>query len=158
MQIETMRAELDALTALERQHKKLTFTPIVDDDYPEVRRDYELAVMDLISAFKANGRIVEVPTSPFPTKGDIHFLPESKTFGYGLVKFGTDGVRVYHTLASNPSSVSVCEDEFFIRYDISYYEEVLKEIDKHFGTSFLPKFRKRKEEFSDGRLVHNTQG
>lgn len=54
--IETQRAEFDAVAELCKQYRRITLTPIVDDDYPEVRHDYENAMRSLLRAIKANGR------------------------------------------------------------------------------------------------------
>lgn len=48
--------EFDAVVELAKQMRRIELTPIVDDDYPEVRHCYESAVRSLIAAFKANGR------------------------------------------------------------------------------------------------------
>lgn len=49
-------AEFDAMQALAEQWRRLTLTPIVDDDYPEVRHDYERALGLFLLACKGNGR------------------------------------------------------------------------------------------------------
>ena len=54
MQLQT--AEFDAVARLAEQYRRLTLTPVVDDDYPSVRHDYEGAVRAVIAAFAANGR------------------------------------------------------------------------------------------------------
>ena len=50
------RAEFDAATKMMEQLRRLNHTMIVDDDYPEVRYEYERALADFISAMKTNGR------------------------------------------------------------------------------------------------------
>jgi len=55
--MELQKAEFDAVAELAKQYRRITMTPIVDDDYPEVRHGYEGAVRGVIEAFKANGRI-----------------------------------------------------------------------------------------------------
>lgn len=55
--IETQRAEFNAVSVLSEQYRRITMTPVVDDDYPEVRYDYERAVCQLIEALKRNKRI-----------------------------------------------------------------------------------------------------
>jgi len=47
-------AEFDTLTKLAEQWRRLQMTPIVDDDYPEVRTDYEGALADFLVALGAN--------------------------------------------------------------------------------------------------------
>jgi hypothetical protein len=56
MSLETQRAEFDAMEELAKQHRRLTMTPIVDDDYPEVRHDWESALAVFINKMKENGR------------------------------------------------------------------------------------------------------
>lgn len=55
--IELQKREFDAVAELARHYDAITRTPIVDDDYPEVRHRYEGAVRDLIAAFRSNGRL-----------------------------------------------------------------------------------------------------
>jgi hypothetical protein len=55
--IKLQTAEFDAVAELAEQYRRITLTPIVDDDYPEVRYDYERAVRSAIAAFKANSRL-----------------------------------------------------------------------------------------------------
>lgn len=52
----TQRAEFDAVEELVKQDRRLRMTPIVDDDYPSVRHDWESALAEVISAMKKNGR------------------------------------------------------------------------------------------------------
>lgn len=54
--IKTQNAEFDAVGRLGNAYRNLTMTPIVDDDYPEVRHRYESALRGLTDAMKANGR------------------------------------------------------------------------------------------------------
>lgn len=49
--------EFDAVAKLSEEYRRITFTPVVDDDYPEVRSDYEMALSQLIVALRANGRL-----------------------------------------------------------------------------------------------------
>lgn len=46
--------EFDALTHLVEQWRKLRMTPVVDDDYPEMRHYYESALRTFRDALKAN--------------------------------------------------------------------------------------------------------
>jgi len=55
--MQTQKNEFDKVAELAKQYRRIEFTPIVDDDYPEVRRDYERAVRDVIDAFRENERI-----------------------------------------------------------------------------------------------------
>lgn len=55
--ITKQRAEFDAVAELAKQYRRITMTPVVDDDYPAVRFDYERAVRSCIDAFKQNGRL-----------------------------------------------------------------------------------------------------
>lgn len=50
------REEFDAASELTKQYRRVSMTPIVDDDYPEVRHDYESALSVFIAKMKANGR------------------------------------------------------------------------------------------------------
>jgi NTP pyrophosphatase (non-canonical NTP hydrolase) len=50
--------EFDAMDALAKEWRRVQMTPIVDDDYPEVRHAYEGAVRTFLTACKANGRQV----------------------------------------------------------------------------------------------------
>lgn len=54
--LETQGKEFEVAADYVRQFHRLTATPIVDDDYPEVRHDYESALAALIDAMKMNGR------------------------------------------------------------------------------------------------------
>lgn len=50
------RAEFDAFDELKKRYDALSYTMIVDDDYPEVRHKYEGALANFLAAMKANGR------------------------------------------------------------------------------------------------------
>ncbi len=54
--IEKQNNEFDAVRELAYQYARLIKVPVVDDEYPEYRFDYEDAVRNIIAAFKANGR------------------------------------------------------------------------------------------------------
>ena len=54
--MEAQRVEFDAMASLAEQYRRLTHTPIVDDDYPEVRYQYESALLEFIKSMKQNGR------------------------------------------------------------------------------------------------------
>jgi hypothetical protein len=49
--------EFDAVAELAKQYRRIEMTPVVDDDYPEVRHGYEGAIQRLITALRNNGRI-----------------------------------------------------------------------------------------------------
>ncbi len=49
--------EFAAVAQVAEQYRRITLTAVVDDDYPEVRRDYESAVRSLLDAFRENGRL-----------------------------------------------------------------------------------------------------
>lgn len=55
--IQSQNDEFEAVAKLALQYERLTKTPVVDDDYPEVRHAYEGAIRAVIAALKANGRI-----------------------------------------------------------------------------------------------------
>jgi hypothetical protein len=48
--------EFDAVRDLAKEYKVITQTAVVDDDYPEVRFRYEVALQRLLTACKANRR------------------------------------------------------------------------------------------------------
>lgn len=50
------KEEFDACVELTKQFRRLEITPIVDDDYPEVRHCYEGALRAFLRACVANGR------------------------------------------------------------------------------------------------------
>lgn len=54
--IALQNAEFDAVKELAEQWRRITLTPVVDDDYPEVRHCYEGAIVRVLRAAKANGR------------------------------------------------------------------------------------------------------
>jgi hypothetical protein len=49
-------AEFAAVDELLKWYHRLTLTPVVDDDYPEIRHYYESALKHLLAAAKANNR------------------------------------------------------------------------------------------------------
>ncbi len=53
---ETQRKEFDAADNFSKNLKRLFQTPIVDDDYPEVRHEFESSLANLVRAMKDNGR------------------------------------------------------------------------------------------------------
>jgi len=53
---ETQRKEFDAADEFAKQLKRHNATAVVDDDYPEVRFQYESALAGLMDAMKNNGR------------------------------------------------------------------------------------------------------
>ncbi len=52
--IALQNAEFDAVDALAKQWRRLQMTPVVDDDYPEVRHGYESAMQGVLRALAAN--------------------------------------------------------------------------------------------------------
>jgi NTP pyrophosphatase (non-canonical NTP hydrolase) len=62
--IERQNAEFDALTKLTKQWSRLQMTPVVDDDYPAVRAEYEAALRTFMEAIQKNGRRVAVAMIP----------------------------------------------------------------------------------------------
>lgn len=56
VKFDLLNAEFDAVAALAEQYRRIQMTPIVDDDYPEVRHKYEGAVRGFLKAAQANGR------------------------------------------------------------------------------------------------------
>jgi hypothetical protein len=49
--------EFNAVAELAKQYRRITLTPIVDDDYPAVRSSYEQALRSLIDALRENDRL-----------------------------------------------------------------------------------------------------
>lgn len=56
-EFKAQKEEFDAVELLSTAYKRITSTPIVDDDYPEVRHGYESAVRNLVNKFRNNKRI-----------------------------------------------------------------------------------------------------
>lgn len=54
--IELQNKEFATLEVLTKQWRRVQMTPVVDDDYPEVRHGYEAALRDFLTACKKNGR------------------------------------------------------------------------------------------------------
>jgi hypothetical protein len=52
--IDRQNREFDAVNGLAHQWRRLTLTPVVDDDYPEVRFCYEQAMRSLLDALRIN--------------------------------------------------------------------------------------------------------
>lgn len=52
----TQRAEFDAMAHLAAEWRRLNMTPIVDDDYPEIRHAYESELAVFIEAMCNNDR------------------------------------------------------------------------------------------------------
>jgi hypothetical protein len=86
--------EFDACAKLAEQYRRITMTPIVDDDYPSVRRDYEHALGLFIKALEANGRL-SPPTQAIPTADNVViFNPKERiTKGPVPVKAVVDAAR-----------------------------------------------------------------
>lgn len=55
--MQKQRDEFDAVANLSKAYKAITYTPVVDDDYSEIRHTYDSALNALIRALKANNRI-----------------------------------------------------------------------------------------------------
>lgn len=56
--------EFAALGKLVERFRQHNMTAVVDDDYPEVRHNYESAMQDFILALKGNNRLDEFPGKP----------------------------------------------------------------------------------------------
>ncbi len=54
--MELQRLEFDAADAYSHALRRHNLTPVVDDDYPQIRHEYEGALASLIDAMKVNGR------------------------------------------------------------------------------------------------------
>ena len=67
-EMELMRKEFDAADKFAKKLARHNMTPIVDDDYPQVRHEYEGALASLLEAMKKNKRF---------TKGNRYGLVEA---------------------------------------------------------------------------------
>lgn len=56
-EIRLQNQEFEALTALARQWERLRLTPVVDDDYPQIRHEYESALRVFVGAYNTNRRV-----------------------------------------------------------------------------------------------------
>lgn len=56
--LDQQKAEFDAADKLAVAMHNISVTPVVDDDYPQVRHLYESALADLLRSMKENGRFV----------------------------------------------------------------------------------------------------
>lgn len=61
--LETQSAEFDAAIEFAKALEAHNCVPVVDDDYPEVRRHYESALARFIKAMRENGRDLSPPAS-----------------------------------------------------------------------------------------------
>jgi hypothetical protein len=57
--MELMRKEFDAGDAYAEALRRHNSTPVIDDDYPEVRHEYEGKLHGLIEAMIKNGRFAQ---------------------------------------------------------------------------------------------------
>ena len=57
--LDLKQKEFEAANELANAVRYRNLTPVVDDDYPEVRRRYENALAGLLEAMKASGRFCE---------------------------------------------------------------------------------------------------
>lgn len=64
--MQLQNAEFDAANRFSKATTRLFATPVVDDDYPEVRHGYEAALSGLLAAVSANGRRIDVPEPSKP--------------------------------------------------------------------------------------------
>lgn len=71
------RAEFDAVKNLADRYHAVTLTPIVDEDYPEVRHYYEGAVLRVLDAFRENGRRWTSNDPMIWAQGLIQQLPDT---------------------------------------------------------------------------------
>lgn len=58
--LEAFNREIMAVAELVKQHRRLCMTPPVDDDFPQVKYEYDRAVRVAIAAFREYGRNVGV--------------------------------------------------------------------------------------------------
>jgi hypothetical protein len=69
--MQTQRDEFDAAEAFAKALERHNATPIVDDDYPEVRHAYEGALARLIEALKANNRLANLAVAPSDVNAEV---------------------------------------------------------------------------------------
>lgn len=50
-------AELAAIEEANKQVRRLRMTPPVDDDFPQVKFEYDWSIRSLVDALRANGRL-----------------------------------------------------------------------------------------------------
>lgn len=55
--IAAQNREYDMLEALHKAYTQVKNTPVVDDDFPEVKRAYEAALADFLQACRNAGRL-----------------------------------------------------------------------------------------------------
>lgn len=67
--IELQNAEFTALDDLIQQWNRLRLTPVVDDDYPEMRHYYESSLRSFVRALNENRGSHETLKVDFPTSG-----------------------------------------------------------------------------------------
>jgi hypothetical protein len=69
--IALQNAEFAALRNLSKAYSNLCQTPIVDDDYPEMRHYYESNLRSFIQALKDNGTFAEAEVTKAPLMSDF---------------------------------------------------------------------------------------
>lgn len=55
--MDKQNAEFAAVAKLAEEYRNITYTTVVDDDYPQVRFGYEQAVRSLLAALAVNRRM-----------------------------------------------------------------------------------------------------
>lgn len=75
-------AEFDAARELSKQMRRIELTPVVDDDYPSVRFDYERAVRGFLDAARANGRIAVSEKGDWIPCSEVMPKPMQEVLGY----------------------------------------------------------------------------
>lgn len=88
--MELQRSEFDAADEFAKQVRRIQMTAVVDDDYPEVRHDYESALRDLLKACEANGRHIETraimkPVSIPPAEPGEYIIAYPMTHGFSFM-------------------------------------------------------------------------
>lgn len=61
MSVESFSAEIEAARELRRQLGRIEMTPPVDDDFPQVKYEYDQAVRSFLEAAARNGRSLPIP-------------------------------------------------------------------------------------------------
>lgn len=70
--IDNQNKEFDAVAELAKQYRRITLTPPVDDDYPEVRHAYESAVRQFIEAYNNNRPQMKINIISEPSSVELY--------------------------------------------------------------------------------------
>lgn len=105
--------EFDVARAFVKQVQRLSMTPVVDDDFPAVKRDYDQAATNLLQAFHNNHRTVPLHA---PVAGGSFF----------------DDVEVFHVKMGLPTLSTVKTPRNMEDNDLKYRTNFIFEEFKEF--------------------------